>query len=249
MTNIGVFDSGLGGLTVLKELSKKHKANYFYLGDNKNVPYGDKSNEEIIELSKKIVKFLLKKDIDFFVIACNTISTVAIEYLRKEFDKKFISITDQAIKKSLECEGDIFVMATKATCLQHTYKIKIEKISNKKVFEQACPLLVSLIEKGIVSGDEVDKALEDYLELANEKKIENIVLGCTHYPIVEDEIFKNLNYKANIIDPANVLAQNIKFDENEKKYIEIYMTDVNEISQEMTNKIMGEKIKIQKASL
>ena len=245
MTNIGVFDSGLGGLTVLKELSKKHKANYFYLGDNKNVPYGDKSNEEIIELSKKIVEFLLKKDIDFFVIACNTISTVAIEYLRK----KFISITDQAIKKSLECEGDIFVMATMATCLQHTYKIKIENNSNKKVFEQACPLLVSLIEKGIVSGDEVDKALEDYLELANEKKIENIVLGCTHYPIVEDEIFKNLNYKANIIDPANVLAQNIKFDENEKKYIEIYMTDVNEISQKMTNKIMGEKIKIQKASL
>lgn len=244
MTNIGVFDSGLGGLTVLKELSKKHKANYFYLGDNKNVPYGNKSNDEIIELSKKIVEFLLKKDIDFFVVACNTISVVAIENLRKEFDKKFISITDEAIKEALNNKGDIFVMATNATCKNHAYKKIIEKKSSKKVYEKACSNLVDFIEEGIISGEEIERELKDYLKFANDKKIENIILGCTHYPIIKETIEKNLTYKANIIDPAKVLARDIVFDEDENLNIEIYMTDVNEISQEMTNKIMGKNIEI-----
>lgn len=244
MTNIGVFDSGLGGLTVLRELSKKHKANYFYLGDNKNVPYGNRSNEEIIKLSKDIVRFLIKKDIDFFVIACNTISVVAIKELRKEFDKKFISITDEGIKEALNKNGDVFVMATKATCKNHAYKKIIEGRSSKKVYEESCPKLVDYIEEGILSGEKIDSQLKDYLAIANEMKIKNIILGCTHYPIIKKTIEKNLTYKANIIDPAKVLARDIVFDEDKNLNIEIYMTDINEISQDMTNKIMGKNIKI-----
>ena len=247
MTNIGVFDSGLGGLTVLKELSKKHKANYFYLGDNKNVPYGDKSSGEIIDLSKNIVKFLLKKDIDFFVVACNTISVVAIDELRKTCDKKFISITDQGVEELIKKDGDVFVMATRATCLKHGYKEKISKLSDKKVFEQACPSLVSFIEQGIVNGRELNSDLKEYLAFANQKKIKNIILGCTHYPIIEKEIKKNLTYEANIIDPAKVLARDIVFDEDENLNIEIYMTNVNEISQKMTNIIMGKDFKVKSA--
>lgn len=247
MTNIGVFDSGLGGLTVLKELSKKHKANYFYLGDNKNVPYGDKSSREIINLSKNIVKFLLKKDIDFFVVACNTVSVLAIDELRKTFDKKFISITDEAVKEVLNKKGDVFVMATRATCLKHGYKEKIQSLSDKKVYEQACPSLVSFIENGEVCGKNLENDMKKYLAFANEKKIENIILGCTHYPIIENEIKKNLTYDANIIDPAKVLARDIVFEEDENLNIEIYMTDVNEISQKMTNIIMGREIKIKNA--
>ena len=247
MTNIGVFDSGLGGLTVLKELSKIHKANYFYLGDNKNVPYGDKSNQEIINLSKNVVKFLLKKDVDFFVVACNTISVLAIDELRKTFDKKFISITDEAVKEVLNRKGDVFVMATKATCLNHGYKEKIQSLSDKKVYEKACPSLVSFIENGEVCGKNLENDLKKYMAFANEEKIKNIILGCTHYPIIEKEIKKNLTYDANIIDPAKVLARDIVFDENENLNIEIYMTDVNEISQKMTNIIMEREIKIKKA--
>lgn len=244
MTNIGIFDSGLGGLAVLNELSKKHKANYFYLGDNKNVPYGDKSNEEIKNLSKNMVEFLLGKDIDFFVVACNTVSVVAIEYLRESFDKKFISITDEGINGLFGKDGDVFVMATKATCLKHGYREKIKSLFDKKVYEQACPSLVSLIEEGIVSGKNLDRDLKKYLQFANEKKIKNIILGCTHYPIIEKEIEKNLNYRANIIDPAKVLSKNIKFEENEKTNIQIYMTDVNKVSQKMVNKIMEREIEI-----
>lgn len=248
MTNIGVFDSGLGGLTVLKELSKKHKANYFYFGDNKNVPYGDKSSQEIINLSKNMVKFLLKKDIDFFVVACNTISVVGIDELRKTFDKKFISITDEAVGELLNKKGDAFVMATKATCLKHGYKEKIQRFSDKKVYEKACPSLVSFIENGEICGKDLENDLKKYLDIANERKIENIILGCTHYPIIRKEIEKNLTYRANIIDPAKVLARDIVFDEDENLNIEIYMTDVNEISQNMTNIIMGREIEIKKVS-
>lgn len=247
MTNIGVFDSGLGGLTVLNELSKNHKANYFYLGDNKNVPYGNRSNNEIIEFSKNVVKFLEKKDIDFYVIACNTISVIAIDELTKTFNKKFISITDQAISEAINNDGDVFVMATKATCLKHVYKERIEKNSKNKVYEKACISLVNYIEDGNIYGENIGNDIKEYLSLANKNKIKNIILGCTHYPIIEEQIIKELTYHANIIDPAKILTQNIKFNEDEKTNIEIYMTDINEISQKMTNKIMGKSIKIKKA--
>lgn len=249
MTNIGIFDSGLGGLTVLRRLVKNHKANYFYLGDNKNVPYGNKSVEDIKKLSKNIVEFLEKKDIDFYIIACNTISVTAKDYLKEKFDKSFISITDEAIREALSKKGDIFVMATKATCQSHYYKENIGKNSNKLVYEKPCIKLVNLIESAYIKGERLDEALKEYLELANKEKIENIILACTHYPIIESEIEKNLVYPANIIDPAKVLNENISFDENEKRNIEIYMTDKNKKTESMVKNIMDMDIEIKKASL
>lgn len=249
MTNIGVFDSGLGGLTVLRELVKNHKANYFYLGDNKNVPYGNKSKEEIENLSYRIVEFLLKKDIDFFIIACNTISVTAFAYLNELFDKKFIPITKPAISEVLKMNGDVFVMATKATSSMHYYKNQIEQKSNKRVEEIACPSLVDFIEKGYISGKKLDYDLKRYLKKANEDKISNIILGCTHYPIIESEIKKNLFYKANIIDPAKILNKDIDFEENDKTSIKIYMTKPNKLTQELAKKIMGIDIIIEKADI
>lgn len=249
MTNIGIFDSGLGGLTVLRRLVKDHKANYFYLGDNKNVPYGNKEGDDIKKLSQNIVSFLEKKDIDFYIIACNTISVIAKDYLKEKFNKDFISITDEAIKEALKKKGDVFVMATKATCESHYYKENIEKKSNKKVYEKPCIKLVDLIENAYIEGKELDKALSEYLEFANKKRIENIILACTHYPIIESEIEKNLTYPAHIIDPARVLNENISFDENENTNIEIYMTDKNKKTDSMVKKIMGKDIEVKKAAM
>lgn len=110
---------------------------------------------------------------------------MAIKELREEFDKKFISITDEGIKEALNKNGDVFVMATKATCKNHAYKKIIEGRSSKKVYEESCPKLVDYIEEGILSGEKIDSQLKDYLTIANEKKIENIILGCTHYPIIK----------------------------------------------------------------
>lgn len=249
MTNIGVFDSGLGGLTVLKELVKEKNANYYYLMDNKNVPYGNRPKEEIKILSRKIVEFLNRKDIDFYVIACNTISVIALDYLKKTFNKKFISISELGVEGVLDFDGDVFVMATKATCENHFYKKKIESKSNKKVYEKACISLVDYIEKGTIKGKNLDVDLKNYLKIANEKKIKNIILGCTHYPIIEDEIRKNLLYDANIIDPAKVLSKNIEFDENEHSNIEIYMTDKNDISKNLVQKIMNMDIEVRQANI
>lgn len=249
MTNIGVFDSGLGGLSVLNKLVKSHKANYFYLGDNKRVPYGSKSKEEIIRYSNEIVKFLEKFKIDFYVVACNTISVNSLDFLRENFGKKFISITEMGIKSALEEEGDAYLLATKATVETHVYKKKIEEKSDKIVTEVKAPLLVDLIENGQISGIDIDKAIIEYLKIANKEKIKNIILGCTHYPIIEKQIEKNLTYDANIIDPAIYLCENLNFKENEKTEVKVFMTDVNPITQKMTNRIMGKDVNIIKAIL
>ncbi|MSS77356.1 glutamate racemase [Anaerococcus sp. AGMB00486] len=249
MTNIGVFDSGLGGLTVLRELVKEKRANYYYLGDNKNIPYGNRTRKEIKDLSKKIVKFLDKKDIDFFIVACNTMSVLALDDLKKYFNKKFISISEAGVKEALNVDGDVFVMATKATCERHFYKEKIEENSNKKVYEVACKKLVDYIESGYIEGEKLDRDLKNYLKLANEKKTENIILACTHYPIIEDQIRKNLLYEANIIDPAKVLSENIKFKESKDTNIEIYMTDANDVTEKMVQKIMNMDISVKQANI
>lgn len=249
MTKIGVFDSGLGGLTVLSKLVKCHKAQYFYLGDNKRVPYGDRSKDEIIEYSKEIVEFLETFDIDFYLVACNTISVNAIDVLRENYSKEFISITEMGIKSALENEGDVLVLATKATILTHVYKDQIEKRSDKKVLEVPAPILVGLIEKGIREGADLDNALDTYLKEANENEISNILLGCTHYPIIENSIENRLTYEANIIDPADFLCENMTFKEDDKASFEIYMTNPNPINQKMASMIMGEDIKIKKADL
>lgn len=249
MTRIGVFDSGLGGLALLKKLSDSHKAQYFYLGDNKRVPYGAKSKEEIAQYSVEIVRFLEKFDIDFYVIACNTISVNAIDCLEKTFDKKFITVTEMGIRAADEKEGDFLLLATKATVDTHVYKEKIEKISEKKVTEVSAPVLVDLIEKGEIDSREMAEAIKGYLKKANDEKIENIILGCTHYPIIKERIEENLSYPATIIDPADYLCENLSFEEDEQSQVQIFMTHINPISQKMASMIMGRDVEIKEAIL
>lgn len=238
MTNIGVFDSGLGGLTVLKELASKKNANYFYLGDSKRAPYGSRSKEEILKLTDEIVEYLEKYDIDQYIIACNTISTIATEYLENKYKKKFYPITRAGVENALQYEGDFCLLATKATVDSHIYKEEIEKNSSSKVFEIPATKLVTLIEDGKLNGDELDQALSQYLEIANQKKIPNIILGCTHYPIIKNAIIKNLNYKANILNPAHNVSKKVNFDENNKSSINIFMTQVNEKNKQIVDHIL-----------
>lgn len=249
MTKIGVFDSGLGGLATLKKLSDTHKAHYIYLGDNKRVPYGVRSREEIIKFSKEIVRFLDKFDVDFFVVACNTMAVNAIDDLRASFAKDFISVTEMGIASALEKEGDVFLLATKATVDTHIYKERIEKNSDKTVTEVRAQALVDLIEGGKTKGSEMDKALMEYLKEANEKEIPNIILGCTHYPIIEDEIRNHLIYPATIIDPADYLCDKVDFVEDKKSQVDIYMTKANPISQRMASMIMGREVVIKEVDL
>lgn len=237
MTNIGIFDSGLGGVAVLNELAKKNKANYFYLGDNLRVPYGNRSKTEITSFATDIVNYLESYDIDYYIIACNTISVTCKDYLREKFKKEFITIADVAIEAASGFEGDYLTLATKATIDSHYYKKALEARKDCKVYESKAIDLVNLIESGILEGATLNDSLDEYLSIANEKKIPNIILACTHYPIIKDRIKERLNYEANIIDPALYLAKKI-VTEDSQNGVNIFMTKKSEETHDLIDKIM-----------
>lgn len=185
---IGVFDSGIGGVTVLQEILKiLPKENYIYYSDSKNNPYGDKPDKEIQMLCDKIVQHLLKKDCKAIVIACNTASAKAVQFLRKKYPKvPFIAI-EPAYKMVYDYAYNkpTLVMATKGTIESEKFHLLLKKYNNHKTFLLPCIGLADTIEKG--NKEEIKKCLQnllkDYLN-----KVENVVLGCTHYPLVKKEI-------------------------------------------------------------
>ena len=243
MTNIGIFDSGLGGVAVLNELAKKNKANYFYLGDNLRVPYGNRSKTEITSFATDIVNYLESYDIDYYIIACNTISVTCKDYLREKFKKEFITIADMAIEAASGFEGDYLTLATKATIDSHYYKKALEAKKDCKVYESKAIDLVNLIESGILEGATLNDSLDEYLSIANEKKIPNIILACTHYPIIKDRIKERLNYEANIIDPALYLAEKIVTEDAQNR-VNIFMTKKSDETRDLIDKIMDVDYKL-----
>ena len=243
MTNIGIFDSGLGGVAVLNELAKKNKANYFYLGDNLRVPYGNRSKTEITSFATDIVNYLESYDIDYYIIACNTISVTCKDYLREKFKKEFITIADMAIEAASGFEGDYLTLATKATIDSHYYKKALEARKDCKVYESKAIDLVNLIESGILDGATLNDSLDEYLSIANEKKIPNIILACTHYPIIKDRIRERLKYEANIIDPALYLAEKIVTDDSQNG-VNIFMTKKSDETRDLIDKIMDVDYKL-----
>ncbi|WP_297281336.1 glutamate racemase [uncultured Anaerococcus sp.] len=236
MTNIGVFDTGVGGLSVLSEIIKEKNANYFYLGDSKRAPYGPRDNEQIIKFADQIVEFLENYDIDQYIIACNTISVLATDYLSEKYKKKFYPIPSFGVKEALKNPGDYLVLGTEATVNSHYYKNSLEGLTDSKVFEVAAGNLVPLIEQGKLCGDEIDKNLKEYLSIANEKRIPNIILACTHYPLIKDAIKNNLIYEANIINPATCLAGEINFVESTDSNINIFFTEINDSTKMIIDK-------------
>ena len=243
MTNIGIFDSGLGGVAVLNELAKKNKANYFYLGDNLRVPYGNRSKTEITSFATDIVNYLESYDIDYYIIACNTISVTCKDYLREKFKKEFITIADMAIEAASGFEGDYLTLATKATIDSHYYKKALEARKDCKVYESKAIDLVNLIESGILEGATLNDSLDEYLSIANEKKIPNIILACTHYPIIKDRIKERLNYEANIIDPALYLAEKIVTEDDQNR-VNIFMTKKSDETRDLIDIIMDVDYKL-----
>lgn len=210
MTRIGVFDSGLGGLTVLRELAKTNKSQYFYFGDSLRVPYGGRSEEELRRFSSDIVDFLEKFDIDYYVIACNTLSVTVTDFLREKYKKKFIPITELALKASEKYQGKFLVLGTETTIKSHFYKNNLEKNPENIVYEVAAKKLVDLIEADNKDDKKLNEYIDSYIKIANERKIENILLACTHYPIIREKIEARLDYKANIIDPAIFLSESLE---------------------------------------
>ncbi len=202
---IGVFDSGLGGISVLKELSRlMPNENYIYFGDSKNAPYGDKTDEEIRELSENCLKFLISKGAKAVVIACNTATSVSANYLRGKYDIPIIGI-EPAIKPAANAHPNenVIIMATPVTLKKEKFaslNAKYEEMTS--IIPIPCPGLAEIIEKGCNNKEEITEYLENLLAPYVDKKISAIVLGCTHYPHIKNEIKACFSYDVDIFDGA-----------------------------------------------
>ena len=195
MLKVGVFDSGLGGLTVVKALSQVLKnTQIFYIADTQHAPYSEKTPEQIQHYALAITAYLANTyKIDVLVLACNTATAFAIEALRKQYPSLIIVGTEPGVKPAIAQTktGKIGVLATPATLRGAKYQTLVEQLSQSKSiewFEQACPGLVEQIEKGEVQGYETQRLLTQWLLPMQKSGVDTIVLGCTHYPLVGQSI-------------------------------------------------------------
>jgi glutamate racemase len=228
--SIGIFDSGIGGLTVFKAIAEKFSdANIFYLGDTARVPYGNKSKETIIRYSLECANFLKKNfDITLLIVACNTASSYAVDLLKSYLNIPVIDVINPGVEYALKISKTkrIGVIGTQATIRSNSYQ-KLLKEKGAKVFSKPCPLFVPLVEEGRITGKITKLIIEDYLQEIIDKDIDTLILGCTHYPLLKEEIL-NLYPNINIVDSTNTINSYIeKFLPNIKKKSEkrIFITD------------------------
>lgn len=224
---IGIFDSGMGGLTVAQEIKRvMPNENIIYFGDTMHVPYGDKSKETVVEYSKAIAKFLLEKECKCIVMACNTASANAFTEVREVLPKDiplFDVINPVANHVAYELHQKIAVIATKSTVNSNLYKKKIRKLNKHiNVYEMATPLFVPIIEEGFVNSAISKAAIEVYFSNKKLKDIDTLILGCTHYPLIASEIEKFLEGKVKIVNSPLIVANSIK-----RKLIEIDLISNN----------------------
>ena len=201
---IGFFDSGVGGLSVLREaISIMPNENYIYFGDSKNAPYGTKELNEVKELSFKAVEFLRKQNVKAVVVACNTATSAAIEQLRQKYTDMPIIGIEPALKPAVKLhrKGDVIIMATPMTLREKKFKELMYKYKDEcNIVSMPCPGLVEFIENGILEGNDLEEYLRDKFKDYNEDDIAAIVLGCTHYPFIKEVLSKIVGKNIPLID-------------------------------------------------
>ena len=214
---IGIFDSGIGGLSVFREILKVlPEEKYIYYSDNAHCPYGEKSQEYIIDRSREITRSLISQGADIIVVACNTATAAAISSLRREFPIKFIGM-EPAIKPaaSISRTGVVGVLATAGTLKAEKYLDNRGKFSdNVRIVEHVGQGFVELVEKGITTGPEAEETVSKSLKPLLDENADTIVLGCTHYPFLSDTIKKVAEEEVpereiKIIDPAPAVARHL----------------------------------------
>lgn len=211
---VGVFDSGVGGLTVAREISRQlPNENIIYFGDTARVPYGSKSQNTIIRFSEQIIRFLKTKDVKAIVIACNTASALALDAVRDEFDVPVMGVVVPGARAAVEATKNrkIGVAATEATVQSGMYtKVIREMAPDVTVIEKACPLFVPLVEEGFKDHVVTQEVIEYYLESLRETDIDAMILGCTHYPLIRSRIREFMGDRIQIVNPAYETAMDLK---------------------------------------
>jgi len=262
---VGVFDSGLGGLSVLRELVKTQpEYDYVYLGDNARVPYGGRSTKLVYEFTKKAIDFLMAKNCTLVIIACNTATASALrkiqqEYLPKKYsDRKVLGVVLPAVEAVIENQSKkVGVIGTYTTIKTKTFVKELKKLSPKiEVFQQACPLLVPIVEEGELGWEGLDLILNKYFINLKKEQIDSLILGCTHYGLIEKNIQKAVGKNVKIISEGKETAKKLKdyfkkHQDIEKKLSknktrQYFVTDLNLRYLQMTKLFLGSQLRLEK---
>ncbi len=260
--SIGVFDSGVGGLTVLRSLIKLlPDENFIYFGDVARLPYGTKSEKTIKLYGFQDARFLIEKGVKLIVIACNTVSSVALDYLKEIFNIPIIGVIEPAAEIAvLKAKESIGVIGTVATIKSGKFPQLIEKISKEKnkpvkVYQLPTSLLVPFIEDGWKNSDILKDVLNEYFKKDDFiKKIDTLVLGCTHYPVIQDTICQIVGENVFVLNSADAISLKVKeqliklgIRSNGNKQInnlKIYLSDVNDTVYYLAKEILKDVIDI-----
>jgi glutamate racemase len=249
MSTLGIFDSGLGGLTVVQDIKKRFpNCSVVYLGDTARVPYGPRGNEVITEFALQDVEFLQKFPIDAVVIACNTVSAVAADAIRKAVSVPVYEMIAPAAKqaRAKTRNGRVGVIGTRATIASHAYKKQLEGL---EVFEQACPLFVPFVEEGELESEALVLLAKEYLRPLQDADIDTLILGCTHYPLIRKIIQEVMGDDVALITCGEAVAEELASlgdDGGEDHY---FVTDCTPRYDALAKKIMGENIHLEKCVL
>lgn len=211
---IGVFDSGVGGLTVVREIMRQlPNERIVYFGDTARVPYGSKSRDTVTKFSRQIVRFLQTQDVKAIVVACNTASAIALDELEHEVDIPIIGVVKPGVKTAIRTtkNGKIGVIATEATTGSGIYSRYInENDHDATVLSKACPLFVPLVEEGLWEDPVTDEIARRYLTELIDVGIDTLILGCTHYPMIRSTIGRIMGEGVTLVNPAYETARELK---------------------------------------
>ena len=211
---IGVFDSGIGGLTVVQEITRLlPNEQIVYFGDTARVPYGTKSRESVVRFSKENTNVLLKHHVKIVVVACNTSTSWALNVLRREYALPIIGVIEPGSRRAVESsrKGCIGVITTQSTVASGKYQETILRMNPRvKVFQKACPLFVSLVEEGWLDHHVTESVAEEYLAPIRKAGIDTLILGCTHYPLLKPVLQKVMGRGVTLVDSATETAREVK---------------------------------------
>ena len=257
MRTIGVFDSGVGGVSVLKEVIKEFPYdNIIYFGDSLHAPYGDREIEEIRALCLKVSDFLVyEKKVDAIVIACNTATGAAMHIMKERYHIPIVGVVNNGVKEGIRVtkNKNIGVIATPATIKMDIYLKEFNRIDkNLNIYQVKCPLFVGMIERGWIDNEESNQLIKDYLSNLPQN-VDTLILGCTHYPLIEKYIKRH--FIGSIVDPAKETANSLKTiigegGSSEKTSIKFFVSGDCQKFKEVAQEFLGTNInKVEKIIL
>lgn len=255
MTNslpIGVFDSGVGGLTVVKEIQKRLPLeSILYVGDTARVPYGNKSPEIIQGYATQITQFLMERKVKAVVVACNTATAYSLQKLRQKFSIPLLGVIEPGVQAALSATkfGRIGVIGTVGTIQSHAYQNALWELrKDLKISALATPLLVPLIEEDWLEHPATDLVLQEYLKGMFEEEIDTLVLGCTHYPLLKSRLQKIVSDRMTLVDSAENMAlvlektlqeHSLLKEENSESTTQVYVTDYSPRFQKLAERFLN----------